>query len=79
WVCLLFVSVLKFDYISRIDPDQNYQEAEQISLPETKRVRDVREAPDGSIWFISEDRRSIYRMVPDNHSDAGETCKFLIR
>ncbi|MCJ8272077.1 MAG: PQQ-dependent sugar dehydrogenase, partial [Psychrosphaera sp.] len=28
-------------------------EAERISGPETGRVRDVREAPDGSIWFMS--------------------------
>ena len=79
WKGHVFVGSLKFDYISRIDPDRNFQEAEQISLPETKRVRDVREAPDGSIWFISEDRGSIYRMVPYDHSDAEEACKFLIR
>lgn len=76
WKGHIFVGSLKFDYISRIDPGANYQEVEQISLPETNRVRDVREAPDGSIWFISEDRGSIYRLLPEGYSTAGESCGY---
>ena len=52
WEGDMFIGSLKFDYISRLDGD-TVQEVEQISGPETSRVRDVREAPDGSIWFLS--------------------------
>ena len=76
WKGHIFVGSLKFDYITRIDPGANYQEVEQISLPETNRVRDVREAPDGSIWFISEDRGSIYRLLPEGYSTAEESCRY---
>ena len=61
WKGQFFVGSLKSDFISRIDPTGEFREVERIKLPETKRVRDVREAPDGSIWFLSEDRRGAYR------------------
>ncbi len=59
----MLVGSLKFDYISRLD-GENVQEVEQISGPETERVRDVVEAPDGSIWFISVGQGAVYRMTP---------------
>lgn len=58
-----FVGSLKFDYLARLD-GQPMQEAEQISGDETERVRDVIEAPDGSIWFISVGQGVVYRMTP---------------
>ena len=61
WQGDIFVGSLKFDYIARLS-GRNLREVEQIELPETLRVRDIREAPDGSIWFISEDRKVIYRI-----------------
>ena len=61
WQGDIFVGSLKFDYIARLS-GQNLREVEQIDLPETLRVRDIHEAPDGSIWFISEDRKAIYRI-----------------
>ena len=64
WTGNVFVGSLKFDYISRLNLIGGMTEIEQIILPETKRVRDVREAPDGTIWFLSEDRKSLYRMRP---------------
>lgn len=64
WRGQFFVGSLKFDFISRIDPAGSMHEVEQIDFPETRRVRDVREAPDGSIWFLSEDRKSVYRIAP---------------
>ena len=67
-----FVGSLKFDYIARLDPEGRLEEVEMLEFPETKRVRDVREAPDGSIWFLSEDRRAAYRMTPANAGLAGE-------
>lgn len=37
---------------------------ERIAAPETGRVRDVLEAPDGSIWFLSVFNGTLYRMAP---------------
>ena len=72
WSGHFFVGSLKFDYIARLDPEGGLEEVEMLEFPETKRVRDVREAPDGSIWFLSEDRRAAYRMAPANAGIAGE-------
>ncbi|MCY4007767.1 MAG: hypothetical protein OXE84_13250, partial [Rhodobacteraceae bacterium] len=36
----------------------------RISFAETLRVRDVEEAPDGTIWFTSEGRSAVYRIFP---------------
>ncbi len=63
WTGDVFTGSLKFDYIARLDPDAGYAE-ERITAPETARVRDVREAPDGSIWFLSVGDGAVYRMAP---------------
>ncbi|TDL87958.1 PQQ-dependent sugar dehydrogenase [Meridianimarinicoccus aquatilis] len=63
WRGDFFVGSLKFSLISRIDGD-TMAEAEQIEGPQTARVRDVREGPDGAIWFISENNGAVYRMTP---------------
>ena len=62
WRGDLFTGSLKFDYISRLDPDQGYAE-EAITSRETGRVRDVRQAPDGSIWFLSVTDGAVYRLA----------------
>lgn len=62
WQGDIFIGSLKFDYISRLS-GANLTEVEALKSPETKRVRDLRQAPDGSIWFISEDRGAIYRLT----------------
>lgn len=64
WKDNIFVGSLKFDYIARLTGSP-LSEAEQIKGPETERVRDIVEAPDGSIWFISVGQGAVYRMVPD--------------
>lgn len=64
WQGQLFVGSLKFDYISRLSRDPAMQEVERISFAETLRVRDVEEAPDGTIWFTSEGRSAVYRIFP---------------
>lgn len=64
WKGHFLIGSLKLDFISRVDPEGGFREVERIKLPETKRVRDVREAPDGTIWFLSEDRGSVYRIAP---------------
>jgi glucose/arabinose dehydrogenase len=63
WQGQALVGSLKFDYIARIGGD-TLAEVEQIKGRETDRVRDIRQAPDGSIWFISEGRGTIYRITP---------------
>lgn len=63
WRGDLFVGSLKFDYISRLDGG-SVREVEQIKSRETDRVRDIIEAPDGSIWFISVGNGAIYRLIP---------------
>ena len=63
WEGQFFVGSLKFDMISRLSADGTTELA-RIETPETGRVRDIREAPDGSIWFLSVVDGAIYRMVP---------------
>lgn len=63
WRGDIFVGSLKFDYISRLSGTP-LREVEQIKSPETVRVRDINEAPDGSIWFISVGDGAVYRISP---------------
>lgn len=62
WQGDVFTGSLKFNYISRLDPDRGYAE-EAITANETGRVRDVRQAPDGSIWFLSVVDGAVYRLA----------------
>ena len=64
WRGDIFVGSLKFDMISRIEDTGSMTEVERLSSRETGRVRDVREASDGSIWFLSVDRGTAYRITP---------------
>lgn len=63
WTGDIFVGSLKFDYIARL-AGSPLREVEQIKGPETERVRDILEASDGSIWFISVGQGAVYRMTP---------------
>ncbi len=63
WRGEIFVGSLKFDMISHLRRAP-MREIERISAPETDRVRDVIEAPGGSIWFISVGNGAIYRLTP---------------
>ena len=58
-----FIGSLKFDYISRLDPQGGFREVERLAFPETGRVRDVREAPDRTLWFLSEEKEAVYRIT----------------
>ncbi|WP_294610557.1 PQQ-dependent sugar dehydrogenase [uncultured Roseovarius sp.] len=64
WRGHFFVGSLKFDYISRL-ADRPLSEVEKLKSPETNRVRDIREAPDGSIWFLSVTEGAAYRITPN--------------
>ena len=67
WKGDIFFGSLNSDFIGRLDPDQagdtGFAE-ERLAGPETGRVRDVVEAPDGSIWFLAVYDGAIYRMAP---------------
>ncbi|MFN3846688.1 MAG: PQQ-dependent sugar dehydrogenase [Paracoccaceae bacterium] len=67
WAGHIFTGSLNTSFLSRLDPslpaDTGFAE-ERIAADETGRVRDVREAPDGSIWFVSVIDGAIYRMAP---------------
>jgi aldose sugar dehydrogenase len=67
WKGDIFFGSLNSDFLGRLDPDRaaptGYAE-ERISAPETGRVRDVVEAPDGSIWFLSVTNGAVYRIAP---------------
>lgn len=65
WRGSIFVGSLKFNYISRLDGEP-LKEVEQLKSPETDRVRDIREAPDGSIWFLSIGQGTLYRIAPSD-------------
>lgn len=65
WAGDFLVGSLKFGLISRLEFDgEDLVEAERIEGPETARVRDVVEAPDGSVWFLSVGQGAAYRMAP---------------
>jgi glucose/arabinose dehydrogenase len=67
WRGDIFFGSLNSDFLGRLDPDTaaptGYAE-ERIAAVETGRVRDVVEAPDGSIWFLSVTAGAVYRMAP---------------
>jgi len=69
WAGDIFFGSLNSDFLGRLDPDTpaptGYAE-ERISAPETGRVRDVVEAPDGSIWFLSVTDGAVYRLAPES-------------
>ena len=63
WRGHMLIGSLKFDYISRLS-GAPLKEREQIKGSATARVRDIREAPDGTIWFIAEDDGRVIRLSP---------------
>ena len=65
WQGNIFVGSLKFDMISRLEIDgDTASEAERLFQDQYIRIRDIREAPDGSIWFLSVGDGAAYRISP---------------
>lgn len=65
WKGDIFVGSLKFDFISRLDVSAgDVTEEERLFEGDYIRIRDIREAPDGSIWFLAEGDGSAYRITP---------------
>ncbi len=64
WRGDMFVGSLKDDYIARLEiSGETTREVSKISNDSTERVRDLMEADDGSIWFISVGNGAVYRMA----------------
>jgi glucose/arabinose dehydrogenase len=63
WRGNILVGSLNSDLISRLDGSP-LREIDRIAGPETARVRDIREAPDGSVWFLSVGQGAVYRLTP---------------
>lgn len=64
WRGDMFVGSLKFDYISRLEiSGETTREVAKIENSSTERVRDIIEAPDGSILFISVGNGAVYRIA----------------
>ncbi|HMS96193.1 MAG TPA: PQQ-dependent sugar dehydrogenase [Tabrizicola sp.] len=67
WKGDIFFGSLNSDFLGRLDPDAaaptGYAE-ERIAASETGRVRDIVEAPDGAIWFLSVTNGAAYRLAP---------------
>jgi aldose sugar dehydrogenase len=71
WEGDIFFGSLNSDFIGRLDPEVSAQTGyaeERLSAPETGRVRDVVEAPDGSIWFLSVSEGAVFRLAPGSAS-----------
>lgn len=64
WKGQIFVGSLKFDHIARL-AGSPLREVGQIKNDTTARVRDIVEAADGAIWFISVGNDTVYRMTSD--------------
>jgi glucose/arabinose dehydrogenase len=63
WKGDMFVGSLKFDHISRLDvKGQSVSEVEVIKSRDMDRVRDIQQASDGAIVFISAGNGAIYKM-----------------
>ncbi len=63
WEGDIFVGSLRDNYISRLE-GPNVFEREKLQSPQTGRVRDVIEGPDGAIWFLSVDSGALYKITP---------------
>jgi glucose/arabinose dehydrogenase len=63
WRGHVLTGSLKSGFISRLDPAAGWAET-RIAGPQTARVRDLREAPDGSVWFLSVNTATLWRMAP---------------
>lgn len=63
WRGDIFVGSLKFDFIARLERSGGrIKQAEELFRDRFDRIRDVRQAPDGSIWFLSVGEGALFRI-----------------
>ncbi|MEV5002746.1 PQQ-dependent sugar dehydrogenase [Nocardioides sp. LML1-1-1.1] len=65
----IWIACLRGERLYRIDPDGSADSAEQLLAHEYGRLRLVTEAPDGSLWVLTNDRKDadgdlVLRLVP---------------
>lgn len=63
WEGDFFTGSLKFGFISRLSGTP-LRAVQRLEGPQTARLRDIREGPEGAIWFLSEGQGALYRMTP---------------
>lgn len=65
WAGNLFVGALKFRLLSRLtEHDGEVHEAERLLQDSGKRIRDVRQGPDGKLWLLEESDGAVLRLDP---------------
>lgn len=66
WQGDIFVGALKYQLVSRVDvEDGRLGSEERLFTGEYGRIRDVREGPEGALWFLGNDGvGSLYRITP---------------
>ena len=65
WAGDIFTGSLKFDMVVRLDRDgDRITGGENLFQGHFNRIRDVREGPDGAIWFLAQGDGTLYRMTP---------------
>ncbi|MEO1724327.1 MAG: PQQ-dependent sugar dehydrogenase, partial [Pseudomonadota bacterium] len=69
WQGDAFAGALKLDYISRLDRNGDSIAGEEKLFEDAySRIRDIVEAPDGSIWFLSVGDGALFRIAPADAS-----------
>ena len=64
WRGDMFVGALKFDYISRLELNgSSAREAEQLFREDFYRIRDIREGPNGEIYFLAVGDGGLFRIT----------------
>ena len=65
WTGDVFVGSLKYDMISRLDRSgDTIATEERLFKDEYIRIRDLREGPEGAIWFLAVGDGTLFRMTP---------------
>ncbi|NCT84412.1 MAG: PQQ-dependent sugar dehydrogenase [Comamonadaceae bacterium] len=65
WQNSFFIGSLKFGHLERVKLDADNRPAEQEKLfPDTGRMRDVREGPDGLLYLVLESAGKVVRVKP---------------
>ncbi|MEM7744999.1 MAG: PQQ-dependent sugar dehydrogenase [Pseudomonadota bacterium] len=71
WAGDLFTGSLKFGFVARVDaedlapgPVNVWDRQERLLDGDYGRIRDVREGPEGAIWFLSSIEGALFRMTP---------------
>ena len=65
WSGNLFVGALKFRLLSRMTENEGkVTEAQRLLQDYGRRIRDVRQGPDGKLWLLEESEGSVLRLDP---------------